>query len=96
MDNNKLNNVFGNVLSKLDPNNNLQIIKTNGLFTIKNEPSSNSTSSNSPSSNPTSSNIGFATYTAIDPVTENTIKIIMNWKFDVIPHFSFNLFMMQN
>jgi len=22
--------------------------------------------------------------------------IIMNWKFDVIPHFSFNLFMMQN
>ena len=72
MDNNKLNNVFGNVLSKLDPNNNLQIIKTNGLFTIKNEPSSNSTSSNPTSSNPTSSNPTSSNSTSSNPTSSNS------------------------
>lgn len=45
MDNNQLNNIFGSVLSKLDPNNNLQIIKKDGLFSVKNVP--NTTSPNS-------------------------------------------------
>lgn len=46
MDNNQLNNIFGSVLSKLDPNNNLRIIKKDGLFTLKDVPNSNSTSNN--------------------------------------------------
>lgn len=47
-------------------------------------------------SSPTSTNIGFASQTANEPVTENTINIIMNWRLDVIPNFSFKLFTIQN
>ena len=45
MDNNQLNNIFGSVLSKLDPNNNLQIIKKDGLFSVKNVPNTKSPNS---------------------------------------------------
>lgn len=42
MDNNQLNNIFGSILSKLDPTNSLRIEKQdNGLFTVTNQPLEN-------------------------------------------------------
>jgi hypothetical protein len=46
-------------------------------------------------SNPTRLSTGFATITEIEPVIENTSKIIMIWKLEVIPHFSLSLFILQ-
>jgi hypothetical protein len=36
---------------------------------------------------------GLATKTAVDPVTEKTMRIIISWKFDEMPQRSFSFFM---
>ena len=43
-------------------------------------------------SSPTHARKGLATYTEADPVIAKTIKIMISWKLESIPHFFLSLF----